>query len=193
MLSRKELIDILANLAAPLTPFTLEGAPEDGTLFIDWLERRSQEQFNRIQGDAVNAFIDIVLHPPELHEYVPPARDEESFRTEFLGLAESYSNSLHAPRIIKGIEPALQLPSQRRWAVDVLGRLKTYEALPLLHAFAASNLTKEEEMHIIEALGERAEPEARALLEELHRRCLEPEAQARINTLLRRFKSVEQE
>src|SRR5512141_966597 len=99
MLGRSQLIEILAHLAAPLTPFTLEGAPEDEGQFIDWVEQRSRSQFARIQDDAVAAFIDLVIHPPAPAEYIPPASDLASFKQELLGLAEFYSETPHAQQI----------------------------------------------------------------------------------------------
>jgi hypothetical protein len=184
MLARKELIGALADLAAPLTPFTLEGAPKDDALFIDWLERRSRERFERILDDALDAFIDVVTHPPAPHEYIPPARDEGSFKAELLGLAELYGRSPHALRIIQGLEPVLGRPSQRLWAIEVLGCLKQSAALLQLRALVASSLTKEEALGLVDALDEVGGAEARAILTELRERRTEAEVRSRIDALL---------
>jgi hypothetical protein len=184
MVARKELIDILANLAAPLTPFTLEGAPTDDEMFIDWLEQRSREQFERILDEAVEAFIDIATHPPAPHEYIPPSRNEDSFKAELLGLAELYGRTPHALRIIQGIEPTLRQSSQRLWAIEVLGCLKQPAALRRLRVLAASNLSKEEVLCLVDALEEAGGAEARAILAELRERCTEAEVRSKIDALL---------
>jgi hypothetical protein len=173
MFARKELIDVLANLAAPLTPFTLEGAPKDDAMFIDWLERRSREQFERILDEAVEAFIDIITHPPASHEYIPPSRDEDSFKAELLGLTEFYGRTPYAPRIIQGLEPA----------IEVLGRLKHPAALSRLHLLAAGGLEKEEALCLVDALEEVGGAAARVILAELRERCTE-EVRSKIDALL---------
>lgn len=184
MFTRKELIDVLANLAAPLTPFTLEEAPTDDAMFIDWLERRSRERFESILDEAVDAFIDIVIHPPASHEYIPPSRDEDSFKAELLGLAERYGQTPHALRIIQGIEPALRQPSQRSWAIAVMGGLKQPAALLRLRALAASHLTTEETLCLVDTLEEVGGAEARAMLAELRERSTEAKVRSRIDALL---------
>jgi hypothetical protein len=183
MFARKELIDVLANLAAPLTPFTLEGAPKDDAVFIDWLERRSREQFERILDEAVEAFIDIITHPPASHEYIPPSRDEDSFKAELLGLTEFYGRTPYAPRIIQGLEPALRHPFQRLWAIEVLGRLKHPAALSRLHLLATGGLEKEEALCLVDALEEVGGAAARVILAELRVRCTE-EVRSKIDALL---------
>jgi hypothetical protein len=185
MLSRRGLIDVLAHLAAPLTPFTLEGVPEGDALLLDWLERRSREQFERILDDAVEAFIDIVTHPPAPREYIPPSRNEDSFRAELLGLAECYSRTPHALRIVGGIELALVVPAHRLWAIDVLGRLTVPAALLRLRALTTtSGLTTEEKLRLVDAIGEVGGGDARALLTELRERYAEAEVRSEIDVLL---------
>jgi hypothetical protein len=184
VLGRRELIDVLAHLAAPLTPFALEGAPDDEALFIDWIEQRSQVQLKRILDDAVEAFIDLVRKPPEPAEYTPPARDENAFQSEFLGLAELYGQTPHGLRILQAIEPILHESSTRLWAIEVLGRLKLPAAIPLLRAIAASSITKEEELSIVDAIGEIGGQSAQALLKHLRERCTEVEVRSKIDAVL---------
>jgi hypothetical protein len=154
MLSRRELLEVLANLSAPLTPFTLEGSPDEDMLFIDWLEQRSREQLEPLLEDAVEAFIDLLTRPPAPSEYVPPARDESSFKTELFGMAELYGQTSRAPAIIQGLEPVLRQSSQRLWAIEALGRMRHPAALARLHALAASSLSHEEAQCLAEALAE---------------------------------------
>lgn len=154
MLSRGELLEVLAHLSAPLTPFTLEGAPEEDMLFIEWLEQRSREQLEPLLEDAVEAFVDLVTHPPTPPEYVPPARDESSFKTELFGMAELYGQTSYVPAIIQRLEFVLQQPSRRLWAIEALGRLRHPAAQARLHALAASSLSGEEAQCLAEALAE---------------------------------------
>lgn len=184
MVTRKELIELLADLAAPLTPFTLAGAPQDDALFMDWLERRSQEQLRPILDDAVDAFIGIVSHPPAHHEYMPPARDESSFKAELLGLAELYGQTPHALRILRGVEPALRRSSCRVWVIEALGRLRLPATLPHLRKLATSPLTLEESLSLVSAVGETGGEEARSLLMELRARHSEVEVQREIEITL---------
>jgi len=167
VLERGELIRLLAHLAAPLTPFTLEGAPEDEALFIDWLEQRSQEQFDSILDEAVEAFIDVVTHPPAPADAVPPARNEAFWRAELMNLAERFGQTPYEPRILQGLEPALKRPGARLLAMEVLGRMKSPTALARLRELAAEQLTLEEKLLLIAAIAESGGAEARALLEML--------------------------
>jgi hypothetical protein len=187
MLSREELIDILAHLAAPLTPFTLEGAPEDDALFIDWIEQRSHEQFERILDAAVDAFIDVVTHPPMPAEYVPPARDADSWRAELLGLAEMYGRTPHERRILQGFEPALRHSGARLLIIESLGRMRSSFALARLRELAESGLTREERVFLIGAIADSGGAEARALLKTLRERFTEAEVRSVLDEKLRQW------
>lgn len=154
MLGRGELIHLLAHLAAPLTPFSLVGAPQEEELFIDWIEQRSTEQFERILDDAVDAFIDIVVSPPAAAEYVPPARNEDFWRAELLSLAEHYGRTPHELKIVQGLEPALTRPGARVLAIKVLSLMSSHAARARLRELSRHDLTQEEKRHLDAALAE---------------------------------------
>lgn len=181
MLGRKELINLLAELAGPLGPFVLEDAPKDDALFFDWLERRSQEQFERIQDEAVEAFIDVVTHPPTVAEYVPPSRNEDFWSLELLDFASLYGRTPHAARILQGLDSALRSPGTRLLAIQVLGRLGGPAALARLRELASSELPKDELLWLVEAVAESGSVEARELLMSLRERFTDPEVRSAID------------
>jgi len=152
---RQKAIAILKDFAGPLGPF--ESLDEQ-------IERR-EVWASTADNQVIDAFLDILVHPPDQNEICPITQDSlEAELSELLVLIGQHNPS----DVLEKIAPYLANEQARPTVIEVIGGLRLEAGISWLKPLIENkNLTEDELIRLACALGEIGGKEALDLLQQL--------------------------
>ncbi len=156
-MNRKEIIEILKDMAGPLGPFTRIESMED-------LINLRSNRYQSIDINALDILIDIILNPPGEKELGHiSSEDIELELVEMLTIIGRRDVTDFLSRTKK----LLYLDQTRTVMIDVLGGLCQEESLLLLESLLSEHLNEEEIIGLIDAVSTHSGLKAKELLEKI--------------------------
>lgn len=156
-MNRKDIIEILKDVAGPLGPFRNIESMED------WVKLRA-DSYNIIGMDSIECLIDILLNPPGEEDLEQISLDD--FEFELVEMLTIVGNN-DETNFIDKVGKLLFLKKVRPIIIAVLGGLYHKESIVLLEQLLDEELSEDEIILLADALRKKGSLKAKEILERM--------------------------